>query len=38
MKAKLAIVGCGNPAQKWHLPTLHTCYGRKAHGTDLAVL
>ena len=24
MKAKLAIVGCGNPAQRWHLPTLHT--------------
>lgn len=23
MKAKLAIVGCGNPAQKWHLPTPH---------------
>ena len=24
MKAKLAIVGCGNPAQKWHIPTMHT--------------
>ena len=23
MKAKVAILGCGNPAQKWHLPTLH---------------
>lgn len=22
MNAKLAIVGCGNPARKWHLPTL----------------
>ena len=22
MKAKLAIVGCGTPAQKWHIPTL----------------
>lgn len=22
MKAKVALLGCGNPAQKWHLPTL----------------
>ena len=22
MRAKVALVGCGNPAQKWHLPTL----------------
>lgn len=22
MKAKVALIGCGNPAQKWHLPTL----------------
>ena len=24
MKAKVAILGCGNPSQKWHLPTMHT--------------
>ena len=23
MTAKVALLGCGNPAQKWHLPTLH---------------
>ena len=22
MKAKIAILGCGNPAQQWHIPTL----------------
>jgi len=22
MKAKVALLGCGNPARKWHLPTL----------------
>ena len=24
MKAKVAILGCGNPSQRWHLPTMHT--------------
>ena len=24
MKAKVAILGCGNASQKWHLPTMHT--------------
>lgn len=28
MKAKVALVGCGNPAQKWHLPTLTELHKR----------
>ena len=30
MKAKIALLGCGNPAQKWHLPTLHELAKRGA--------
>lgn len=30
MKAKIALLGCGNPAQKWHLPTLYELARRGA--------